>query len=272
MAERRYRAGDPDNRLVAATLERQWEQTLRGERELQEQYDRTRQQSRPELTADDEARIRALASDIPALWHSPETTNADRQAILRCLVERVVVHVKRHSEHVEAVIHWAGGYQNRLEVVRPVRWYDQLHDVDQLMKRVAELHTLGRTAAQTAELLNAEGFLPINPNKQFTGDMVRCLRLKLNLRCEQRDASLLGSDEWWNQDLAQKLKMPWQTLREWAVRGWVHARQTPGQKLWLLWADKDELARLRRLRDSTSHGILGYPSELTTPKPLPESP
>jgi DNA invertase Pin-like site-specific DNA recombinase len=272
LAERRYRAVDPDNRLVAATLERQWEQALRGERELQEQYDRAGQQTRPELTPEEEARILALASDIPALWHSPETTNADRQAIIRCLVERVVVHVERHSEHVEVVVHWAGGYQNRLELVRPVRWYDQLRDVDHLKKRVAELHALGRTAAQTAAILNAEGFAAINPTKKFTGDMVRDLRLKLGLRREQGDASLLGPDEWWVRDLAQNLKMPWQTLREWAIRGWAHGRQTPGQKLWLLWADQEEITRLRKLRDSTSHGILGYSSELTTPKLRPERP
>jgi hypothetical protein len=80
---------------------------------------------------------------------------------------------------------------------------------------------------------------------------------------------LLGTDEWRNGVLAKKLKMPWQTLREWAVRGWVHARQTPGQKLWIIWADDDELARLQRLRESTSHGIMGYPRELTTPKLRP---
>lgn len=52
------------------------------------------------VTLLDEAHITALASDISALWHSPKTTNADRQAIVRCLVERVVVNVERDSEHV----------------------------------------------------------------------------------------------------------------------------------------------------------------------------
>ena len=57
-----------------------------------------------------------LASDIPALWHSPHTTNADRQAILRCLVERVVIEGERRSERVAAAIHWAGGYESRIGV------------------------------------------------------------------------------------------------------------------------------------------------------------
>jgi hypothetical protein len=103
LAERRYREVDPGNRLVAATLERQWEEALHFQREAQEEYDRFAQQPLPHLSAEEHARIAALAADIPALWQSPQTTNADRQAILRCLVERVVVRGERSSEQVTPI-------------------------------------------------------------------------------------------------------------------------------------------------------------------------
>ena len=79
LAERRYRAVDPDNRLVAASLEKQWEEALLAERRLEEEYDRFLRQSPPQLTADERARIESLTRDIPALWHAEGTTNADRK-------------------------------------------------------------------------------------------------------------------------------------------------------------------------------------------------
>ena len=266
LAERRYQAVDPANRLVAATLERQWEDAMRQERELQEEYDRCRRQSCCELSTEQELQIAVMASDLPTLWRSPRTTNADRQAIVRCVVERVVVHVSQHSERTEAVIRWVGGFESRLGFSRPVRRYDQLADRSQLMKRLVELRSAVCTAEQTADALNAEGFLPINPKESFNREIVRALLLKLNLRGEQNDRSLLTADEWWIRDLAAKLGMAWQTLREWAVRGWVHGRQTNVQKLWVMWADEEEVDRLIRLKNSRSRGFLGYPAELTTPK------
>src|SRR5262245_11406792 len=137
------------------------------------------------------------------------------------------------------------------------------------MKRLVELRAAGQTAAQTAEILNAEGFLPIDPRGRFTGDMVQDLLVKLGLRGEYRDDSLLSSGEWWIRNLAAVIEVPWQTLRDWALNGWVHGRQTTIQKLWILWADREEVRRLRRLRAAESRGILGYPAGLTTPKPRP---
>jgi DNA invertase Pin-like site-specific DNA recombinase len=266
LAERRYQAVDPDNRLVAATLERRWEDLLRAERELQEEHNCFCQQALSQLSAEDEARITALASDIPALWQSPKTTNADRQAIIRCLVERVVVHVERNSEHTEVTIHWVGSYESRHRFVRPVRTYEQLREGDLLMKRIAELRELGNTAEQTADILNAEGFKRLSPQGSFNREIVRDLLLKLGLRGERCDDALLRPGEWWVRNLANEIGMPWQTLREWAIKGWAHGRQTKVEKLWILWADRDEVRRLRKLRAATSHGTLGYPPELTTPK------
>src|SRR5207244_11113898 len=99
-AERRYRAVDPENRLVARTLEQQWEQALRDERQRQEEYDRFVQQRPPELTDAEKEAIRALASDLPALWRSAATSVVDRQEVLRCLIDRVVGGVQGNTEFV----------------------------------------------------------------------------------------------------------------------------------------------------------------------------
>jgi DNA invertase Pin-like site-specific DNA recombinase len=268
-AQRRYQAVDPMNRLVAATLERQWEEALARERELKEEYDRFCGQALPQLSADDEARIANLASDIPALWHSATTTNADRKAIVRCLVERVVVIADRESEHTVAAIQWMGGFESRLEFVRRVRDYTRLADHNQLLKRLSELHSDGKTAEQAADVLNAEGFHPVIPRRAFNRNIVRNLLLKLGLHSERNDGAQLGPHEWWIRDLASEIGMPWQTLRDWATKGWAHGRQTNVEKLWVIWADRDEVKRLRKLRTAKPQGIRGYSTELTEPKRRP---
>jgi DNA invertase Pin-like site-specific DNA recombinase len=266
LAERRYRAVDPDNRLVAATLERQWEDGLRQERQLTEDYERWCRQTLPPLSAADEARITALAADIPALWQAPTTTNADRQAILRCLVERVVVQVERDSERGEVTIHWAGGYESRHAFARSVSRYQQRSDFDQIMGRVVALHAAGKTAAAIAAVLNAEGYRPLRYGSTFNRKVVRDLLLLRGLTDERHDTSLLGRHEWHVGTLAGKLKMARKRLWDWARRGWIHSRRTAVQNVVILWADDDEIRRLRTLLHSKRDGALGYPPELTTPK------
>jgi DNA invertase Pin-like site-specific DNA recombinase len=266
LAERRYRAVDPENRLVIATLERHWEEALRAERAIQDEYDRFCRQTFTRLSTEDESRIAALACDIPALWRSAKTSHADRQAVIRCLIERVVVHSERNSEYAQAAIHWVGGYESRIEFVRTVGSYRQLRDFEQLSGRIVELRKAGNSTEQTAEILNGEGFCTARRAHGFSGQIVGNLCQKLGLPPEWKDDSLLGPNEWFIRKLARALKMPWYTLRDWAIWGWVHARQSNIQKLWIVWADNDEIARLKKLCARSYRGNGTYPAELKRPK------
>jgi hypothetical protein len=84
--------------------------------------------------------------------------------------------------------------------------------------------------------------------------------------------ALLGPDEWWLGDLARALQMSPMKLREWVVRGWLHARQSPAQGLWIVWADPEEQARLGQLLTQSHRGANAYPASCTTPKPRPNAP
>lgn len=271
-AARQYHAVDPENRLVARELERRWEEALRGQRRVEEDRDRCLRERPPHLSADERARIEALASDLPALWRAPGTTPADRQAIVRHLVERVVVTVEGGTEQTDVGIHWAGGFVSRHGILRPVRRYDQLRDWNRLLGRIAELRAADRTAAEIAEHLNREGFRPPKCRGSFTALLVRQLLARQGLGGSNRgtrpSGEVLATDEWWLGDLARALKMPYSTLNHWRVRGWTHCRRQPGvQGRWIIWADEDEINRLRQLRARL--GIRSdepLPAKLTTPK------
>jgi Recombinase zinc beta ribbon domain len=265
-AERQYHRVEPENRLVARTLEQRWEEALRQERQLNEDYERFLRNQPAPLTAAERERIRVLATDLPALWQAPSTTTADRKEIIRAVVERVVVQVRKDSEYVEATIHWQGGFTSQHQLVRPVRGYEQLRDFKSLMDRLVQLRSQGQRASGIADTLNREGFRPPKQGTSFTSAMVRQLWCRKGLGQRRREKERLGSQEWWLSDLALELSTPKAKLRDWIVRGWLHARQSPVDGCWIAWADDAELERLRTLKERSQRGVNGFPPDLTTPK------
>lgn len=266
-AERHYRAVDPENRLVARTLEQQWESTLREERRLAEEFDRFRLANPPALTPEERRQILALSADIPKLWNG-STAAADRKEIVRCLVDRLVVNVRGDTEYVDVEVHWAGGFINRHTVLRPLQKFQQLDDFDRIKTIVITGREAGHTARQIADQLNAEGFrTPSQRSRKFTRNKVTWLLRSLGIRRPLLSQDRLASDEWWLSDLAVELGVNPRRLHHWTRKGYVHSRKGPSSKFWIIWADADELARLRKLRDylSTEHRI-PYPPELKRPK------
>jgi hypothetical protein len=273
-AERQYRAVEPENRLVARTLERQWEEALQEVRRLEEDYSRFRRQQPATLTEREVGQIRALAEDLPALWQAPTTTAADRQQIVRFLVERLAVDIGEDGDHVRATLTWVGGQTSEHVVVRPVLRYEQTDGFDRLLARIRQLRAQGLLFREVAERLNAEGFRPLKQAERFKASIVwRILRQRSPSPkpLAERWRGELRKNEWFVIDLAVKLGIPKKTLYAWLRRGWVRYRVLTGPRApWACWADAGELRRLHRLR-RTPHGWWDppLPAELTTPKPRP---
>ncbi len=270
-ARRQYDAVEPENRLVARTLEQRWEEALRRQRELEEAYDRFAREQAPGLTEAERARVLQLSADLPALWQAPGTTPVDRKEIVRCLVERVVVGVRRDSELVRVTIQWKGGCTSEHQAVRPVGRYEQMEGYGRLMDRIVQLRREGNSAERIAEALNEEGYRTPKMRGDFHPELVRKLLSRRGLANEQRYAGQLGPHEWWLTDLARAVPVSASKLTDWARRGWVTARQTPAQRLWVLWADRREVRRLRKLAALSHRGVVEYAPDLTTPRAGPPS-
>jgi hypothetical protein len=226
-ARRQYDAVDPENRLVARELERQWEQELAERQRLDEDYARFRHEQPRHLTAADRERIQALAADLPALWHAATTTMADRRAIVRQLVEHVVVTRRGETEVIEVVVRWLGESESRHEVHQGQRRYDGLGDYPGLKRRVTELRGGGRTGEQIAEALNQEGYRTPRGGP-FTGHRVRRLFMKLGLTNMPAGVSgpgdLPGPGEWWLPESAAELGVRPIVVHRWRWSGWLQGR------------------------------------------------
>jgi DNA invertase Pin-like site-specific DNA recombinase len=231
LAERRYEAVDPENRLVARELERQWELRLTELRQVEDDYAGFCQEKPRHLTGQDRERIGSLAEDLPALGQAETTSGADRRAVVRQLIDRVVLTRRGGGEVIEVVVRWRGGAESRHEVYQGLRRYADLAGFEALRERVTQLRGQGKTGGQIAQELNREGHRTARGG-QYTGGRVRSLCVRLGLTAMPAGvaspADLPGKDEWWLPELAAALKVKPIVLHRWLWSGWVHARQLPG--------------------------------------------
>jgi DNA invertase Pin-like site-specific DNA recombinase len=249
-AGRQFRLVEPEHRLVARHLEREWEDKLAVQVRLAEEYRRFQETQPRGLSATEQAAIRHLAADIPALWHAPTTTAAERKAIVRQVVQRVVVAVQGESEQVRVTIAWVGGGQTDGTVIRPVARLEQLSYYAELCACARQLAATGLAAGAIAERLNAAGYRPPKRRERFGAQGVLDLLQRLGVRTKHSHGSPrpeLGPEEWGLRELAQTIDMPHVTLYNWVCRGWVtaHREDAPPHR-WILWADEAEIERLRR--------------------------
>lgn len=253
-AARQYHAVEPEHRLVARTLERQWEDALNAESALKADYEHFRAKQPACLSAEQRDAIRRLATDIPGLWHAPTTTPAERQAIIRQLIDRVIVKVCGESERVDVQIHWKGGHTTASTMTRPVARLDQLSYYQELKARVTALHEQGCGNGAIADMLNAEGWRPAKRCAHFNPSIVGAMRVRLGLKIRKQGTPAAEADrqesEWTLGELAHALDMPQPTLYKWLRDGKLKARvvKSHAHRLWLINATEEDLARLREQR------------------------
>jgi DNA invertase Pin-like site-specific DNA recombinase len=253
-AFRQYSAVEPENRLVARTLERQWEQALVAQEELKMEYERFLSQQVAPLSAEEKEAIRQLSVDIPTIWHAPSTTASERQAIVRQLIDRIIVTVQGETEKVAVEYQWAGGHKTQAILIRPVARLEQLSYYQDLLKRVAQLNSENKSARNIAKILNQEGWRPAKRRETFNAFMVHTLLSRQGLKSSDRkrpsDDIVKKANEWTIRELSQKLEMPEPTLYSWITKGKLKSRRViaSGKAIWIASANRTEINRLRSLK------------------------
>jgi len=116
LARRRYLKVDPDNRLVADTLEADWNERLRQLDALQQEHDRQRQADQALLNEEARANIRALATDFPRVWSDPRTAASERKRMVALLIEDITL---LKGEQITIHVRFRGGQTTTLTIARP---------------------------------------------------------------------------------------------------------------------------------------------------------
>ncbi len=159
LAERQYDQIDPDNRLVAAELERRWEEALRDVRQAEAALATARAESGEAPVTIDDA-LRAAFTDagqrLPELWHGSVLTTARKKALLRCLIDKVVIH-RAAPDTIHMRLVWRGGDASALDVPVAVGSLAALSRHEELEARILELARAGHGDEAIAAELTAAG-------------------------------------------------------------------------------------------------------------------
>lgn len=174
LAQRQYDAVDPDNRLVAAELERRWEEKLQQLRQVEEDYHHFQQTPLPHTIPPHLRELfREVSQRLPELW--PVLTNVQKKELLRSLIAQVTV--KRPlPDQIELRIVWISGHYTDYTAFTPINREQDVSGYDQMVQRIHELWQQGYTDAQMAQQLTGEGFHSAR-SAHVTADSVMKIRL-----------------------------------------------------------------------------------------------
>ena len=156
LAQRQYDAVDPAYRLVAAELERRWNDKLETLQKLEAAYTQAQQQARFSVSTEEREAMQRLAQDLPALWQAPSTTDRERKQLLRYAIAEVQLDGVSTPGKIDIRISWRSGAVTRKQIdrLRVGAWAPRTADrVIERIRALAPTHIVGAIAAQ----LNREG-------------------------------------------------------------------------------------------------------------------
>jgi transposase-like protein len=227
-AERRYRAVDPDNRLVARGLETEWNTALHQLADAEAELAR-RETARPRtLTSQEKQAILALGDDLDRVWSAPSTTDKDRKQLLRTLLDEVNISVHRNQAdpHADLTLRWKGGALSELTVPlrRPQPTIRTDEDTIDLLRRLAVHYP----DAKIAGILNRQGRRTAR-GLSYTASRVQSLRHHWNIPCHQPANQPPQGEPLNVTAAARQLGIAPSTLLRWLNDGFVAGEQvTPG--------------------------------------------
>jgi hypothetical protein len=179
LAERQFDQVDPDNRLVASELERRWEAALRDLRRAEAALARAQAEDSGVPAALD-AELRAAFADagrrLPELWHGAVLTAAQKKTLLRCLIDKVVIH-RTAPDRIHTRLVWRGGDVSAFDVTTPVGSLASLSRHAAMEARVLEMARAGQEDAAIAAELSAAGF-----RSPMRGEVLRSTVQSIRLR------------------------------------------------------------------------------------------
>jgi DNA invertase Pin-like site-specific DNA recombinase len=246
LAERRYQEVDPSLRLVAATLERRWnEALLRWEALKKEAAEFQRQEARA-TTAEQKAKILALARELPRLWHAPTTQAKDRKRMLRLLIKDITVEkLPRQPKQLLVHIRWQGGASTDVAVQLLPNFAERIRYPAELVRRVREL-AYNLPDSRIAAQLNQEGRRSAL-GKSFTVSMIKWIRYRHQIPAMKPNRP----EELTVQQVAKRFTVSSSVVYYWIERGVIQAarRLNAGSPYWITLSETEE----QKLRDWVRH-------------------
>jgi hypothetical protein len=248
LARRRFIAIDPENRLVARSLEREWNEKLAALEALGREYLAWGKQVMRPLSAEDRQRILALAQDLPRVWHSRTTTNSERKQLLRFLIRDVTL--TRRAKIITIAIRWQTGALTTFDIPRLRKSWEVRQTDARAVALIGQLAP-DHTDRQIATRLNEEG-LNAGLGGPFTPSKVGFIRWTYGIAtgCPEQPKACpsgqRGDGRYSAQKAAELLNVHVSTISEWCQEGRLDSlRSAPMSPRWIK-LTPEVIAELRR--------------------------
>jgi DNA invertase Pin-like site-specific DNA recombinase len=248
LAQRRYIAVEPENRLVARSLERDWNEKLTTLDRLEREHAVHPTSDSLVVNKEERARILALAQDVPLVWYAPTTTAAERKQLLRLLIKDVTL--TKQSTTIAIAVRWQTEACSTLEVLRPQRAADVKRTAPAVLVRVREL-ALTHTDDDIAVQLNTEGFRSGNEGA-FSESKIQWIRYvyQIKSRCPRGPAACpqgqRGDGRYSARAAAALLNVTVYTIAEWCKTGKLDGVQAVPRGPWWVTLTPALIATLRK--------------------------
>jgi DNA invertase Pin-like site-specific DNA recombinase/predicted DNA-binding transcriptional regulator AlpA len=241
-AERRYRAIDPDNRLVARGLEAEWEKSLRELETAKAKLARREQQRPRTLSADERSRLLALGADLREVWQAPTTTARDKKELLRALLEEVIIAVRKDEYRSHLTLRWRGGALAEIDLDLPRRRFAPVRtdeDTVALVRRLAVHYP----DTVIAGILNRQQCTTAYGHR-FTAHHVGGLRRNWNIARYEPPATLSEGEMLTIKQTAETLGVATSTIHRWLNDGIIAGEQLTSGAPWRIRLTDDLRARV----------------------------
>ena len=248
LARRRFFAVDPDNRLVARNLERDWNEKLAEVERLAREYATLPKPTARLATPEERQRILALAQDLPAVWHASTTTHVERKRLLRFLIKDVTLTKRETTVHIG--IRWQTDALTELDIPRPQLASEKYRTPSAVVDRVRELAPT-HTDHQIAEILNRQGFTS-GKGAAFSRSKVQWVRYRYEIPTGRPIAPSACPDgrrddgRCSTQIAAELLNVSRGTIAHWCQSGRLDAIQQAPLSPWWIKLTPETIAELRK--------------------------
>jgi excisionase family DNA binding protein len=237
---RQFTAVEPENRLVARTLEGQWNEALKRVEELQHRIldYKNKNKNQQRLSEIQETQVRALASELTVLWNAESTTDKDRKKLLHAVIDEV--QIKKGEQQVLLKIVWVGGAVTQKQVPIPKRRpkYKTCEDLVGLVRELATQFS----DIQIARILVRKG-IKTATGLSFNASHVASIRHNYQIPCYQKpqDEQL---KTYTAQQASQILQVSLPTVRRWLKDGLLRGEQMTSGAPWEILLSEEEITRL----------------------------
>ena len=251
-ARLRYMRVDPNNRLVADTLEVHWNEKLRFLAQAKEEAEKHHRLDSAQISDEQKAKIRALASDFPRLWQDPKTSDRERKRMARLLLEDATL---RRDQDLCVQLRFRGGATQELHVALPLRKTqpELITEIDRLLDH--------HTEAEIAQLLNQRG-CHSGAGHPFTRTTVRGLRYAHHLK--SRGTRLQAQGLLTANELASMIGLPARGVKDWREAGLIRGVRLGERNEYMYYQPSESaVAEIRSRRQKDAPRPATVPSSLS---------